>query len=47
MAWVSIGNEEEVPVQTQLSAGLIFKPLDVSEWEGEDFIGNWDGDIFK
>ena len=40
VACVPIGNEEKVPVQTQLSAGLIFKPLDVSEWEVEDFIGN-------
>ena len=33
-----IGNgEEEVPVQTQLSAGLKFKPSDVSECEVDNF----------
>ena len=33
-----IGNgEEEVPVQTQLSAGLKFKPSDVSEWDVDNF----------
>lgn len=37
VACVPIGNEEEVPVQTQLSAGLKFKPQDVSEWEVDNF----------
>ena len=37
VACVPIGNEEEVPVQTQLSAGLKFKPTDVSEWVVDNF----------
>ena len=40
VAWVPIGNEEKIPVQTQLSAGLKFKPRDVSEWVVEDFLSD-------
>ena len=35
---IPIGNEEEVPVQTQLSAGLKFKLPDVSEWAVDIFL---------
>ena len=48
VVWVPFGDEEEVPVQKQLLAGLKFKPPGVSEWETNDFlIGTRDGDTFK
>ena len=48
VVWITFGDEEEVLVQTQILAGLKFKPPDVSEWETNDFlIGTRDGDTFK
>ena len=44
---VSIGKEEEVPVQTQLSAGLKFKPPDVSEWEVNIFLSENEMEILS